>query len=120
METCGRCAKLISNIARQSMYPWDTRASRKAAILCVLFTAVLCFVPSAHSQEGIDFFERKIRPVLVHHCYSCHSVEAKKNRGDLYVDSKEGLLQGGEKGPAIVPGHPEKSLLIKAIRYTEP
>jgi cytochrome c553 len=94
--------------------------SRNPLLFTALFAGVLCAVPSARSQEGVDFFERKIRPVLVQHCYSCHSVEAKKNKGDLYVDSKDGLLQGGETGPAIVPGKPDKSLLIKAIRYTDP
>jgi hypothetical protein len=84
---------------------------------------LLLLAAGAHAQEadreGIEFFEKKIRPVLVDRCYSCHSAEAKKLKGDLYVDSREGLLKGGELGPAIVPGDPDKSLLIKAIRYTD-
>jgi hypothetical protein len=96
------------------------RFSRNLLLFTALLAGVLCAVPSARSQEGIDFFERKIRPVLVQHCYECHSIAAKKHKGDLYLDSKEGLLQGGETGPAIVPGKPDKSLLIKAIRYTDP
>ncbi len=84
----------------------------------------LVLMPTAHaqqqSQEGLDFFERKIRPVLVQNCYSCHSVEAKKQKGGLYLDSREGLLEGGDIGPAIVPGKPKDSLLITAMRYTDP
>jgi hypothetical protein len=70
-------------------------------------------------KEGVAFFEAKIRPVLVERCYSCHSAESKKLKGDLYVDSREGLLKGGETGPSVVPGDPDKSLLIKAIRYKD-
>ena len=70
------------------------------------------------SPEGIEFFETRIRPVLVEKCYSCHSADSKKLKGDLKVDSAAGLLHGGESGSsAVVPGHPEKSKLIDAIRY---
>ncbi|HEV3029204.1 MAG TPA: DUF1549 domain-containing protein, partial [Planctomycetota bacterium] len=75
--------------------------------------------PPAPDREGLEFFEKKIRPVLVERCYSCHSGEAKKLKGELYLDSREGLLKGGETGPSILPGDPEKSLLIKALRYSE-
>src|SRR5580698_7279756 len=68
----------------------------------------------------LDFFESKIRPVLADNCYKCHSAEAEKVKGDLLLDTREGVLKGGETGPAIVPGNPDASLLIKAIRYTDP
>lgn len=70
--------------------------------------------------EGEQFFEEKIRPVLAQHCYACHSAEAdqqKKLKGGLYVDSAEGLLTGGETGPAIVKGKAAESLLIKALKH---
>ena len=70
-------------------------------------------------EEGIEFFEKKIRPVLVDRCYSCHSAEAKKLKGGLYADTRDGLLKGGDLGPSVVPGDPDKSLLIKAIRYVD-
>src|SRR5947209_8081325 len=73
----------------------------------------------AADQAGIEFFERKIRPVLVEHCYACHSETAKKLRGGLLLDSRDGLRKGGDSGPALVPGHPDRSLLIKAVRYTD-
>ena len=70
-------------------------------------------------REGIDFFEKRIRPVLVERCYECHSGSAKKVEGSLLLDTKEGLRKGGDLGPAIVPGDSEKSLLIQAIRYSD-
>ncbi len=76
--------------------------------------------PAGISAEQIAFFEKKIRPVLVEQCYSCHSTEAaskKKLKGGLLLDSREGLLAGGDSGPAIVPGKPEKSMLIETLKY---
>ncbi len=74
---------------------------------------------SPDDREGIDFFERKIRPVLVEKCYSCHSPQAKILKGGLRLDTKDLLLKGGDTGPSIVPGDPDKSLLLKAIRYQD-
>ncbi|HYG76199.1 MAG TPA: PSD1 and planctomycete cytochrome C domain-containing protein [Planctomycetota bacterium] len=74
--------------------------------------------PAAH-KENVEFFEKKIRPVLVEACYKCHSVESGKSKGGLLLDSREGLLKGGHTGPAVVPGDLERSLLIKAIRYEQ-
>jgi len=67
-----------------------------------------------------EFFENKIRPVLADNCYKCHSVNSEKLKGGLLLDSRDGVLKGGDTGPAIVPGNPDKSLLIKAVRYTDP
>src|SRR5947209_1563618 len=72
---------------------------------------------AAGQDAGIDFFETKIRPVLVEHCYKCHSHQAAKHRGGLYVDSRDGLRKGGDTAPAIVPGKPAASLLLKAVRH---
>src|SRR6516165_19151 len=86
--------------------------------------AMAAILPSAAAfanppSEQIEFFEKKIRPVLVQHCYKCHSTGAKKIRSGLLLDSRDGLRKGGERGPAIVPNDPEKSLLLKALRYQE-
>jgi hypothetical protein len=86
------------------------------------FAALLAF--SARSavrgdSSPLDFFESRVRPVLVEHCYKCHSTEAEKVKGELYLDTRDGVLKGGVSGPAIVPGDPDKSLLIKAVRYTD-
>jgi hypothetical protein len=71
----------------------------------------------AGDPAGIEFFERKIRPILANHCYECHSHAAKKHKGKLYVDSKAGIRKGGESGPAVVPGKPAESWLLKAVRH---
>jgi hypothetical protein len=74
---------------------------------------------SAESPE-LAFFESKIRPVMVEKCYDCHSAEAKakgKLKGGLYMDTREGLLVGGETGPALVAGKPAESLLLQAMRH---
>lgn len=71
-------------------------------------------------QERVAFFERKVRPVLVERCYGCHSHEAKKVHGGLYLDSREALLKGGDSGAAVVPGKPAESLLLRAISYRDP
>jgi hypothetical protein len=68
-------------------------------------------------KDGIEFFEKRIRPILVDHCYKCHSEKAEKLEGGLYVDSRDGLLTGGDRGPAIEVGEPERSLLIEAVKY---
>lgn len=82
---------------------------------------VLCaFVSTLRADEKADFFEAKIRPVLVEQCQSCHSTEAAQNKklqGGLLLDSREGLLQGGDSGPALVPGKPKQSLLLQTIHY---
>src|SRR5262249_26404561 len=68
---------------------------------------------------GVEFFEQNVRPVLVEHCYQCHSADAKKVRGGLLLDSRAGWQKGGDNGPALVPGDAEKSLLLKAVRYSD-
>ncbi|MEZ0264337.1 MAG: DUF1553 domain-containing protein [Phycisphaerae bacterium] len=65
------------------------------------------------------FFETKVRPILVANCYSCHSIEEKKAKGNLTLDTREGTLKGGKHGAIIAPGHPEASPLIKAISYAD-
>jgi hypothetical protein len=69
------------------------------------------------TAEQSNFFEKKIRPVLVASCYKCHSAESEKLKGGLLLDTREGIRKGGDSGPAVVPGDLKKSLIIKAIRY---
>ena len=92
--------------------------NQPARLLFVLITWT-AFPASAGepSKEHAQFFEKQVRPILTERCYGCHSTVRQKSKGGLVVDSLAGLLQGGETGPAIVPGEPEKSLLIEAIRY---
>ena len=65
------------------------------------------------------FFESRVRPLLVKHCYACHSQEAGKQKGGLLLDRKEGWVKGGDAGPALVPGKPEKSVLLHSVRYED-
>jgi hypothetical protein len=95
---------------------------RTGFVLVLLLAGVSAATPcSATAAEpgrrGVEFFEKKIRPVLVEHCYRCHSAEARKSRGGLQLDSAAGLLKGGDSGPALVPGNPGKSLVLKALRH---
>lgn len=86
----------------------------------VLFLALLAFTSQnlvAEEAKDLEFFEKKIRPALVENCIKCHSETDKKVKGGLALDSKEGIARGGETGPAIVPGKPELSLLVKVINY---
>ncbi|MEO1998895.1 MAG: c-type cytochrome domain-containing protein, partial [Planctomycetaceae bacterium] len=69
---------------------------------------------------GVAYFEKHIRPLLVSRCYTCHSARAKKAEGGLRLDLRSGWMTGGETGPAIVPGDVEASLLIRAVRYSDP
>lgn len=81
---------------------------------------LLILMAALSARADIAFFEQKIRPVLVEQCYACHSAEAKKLKGNLYLDSRAGWQKGGDSGePAIQPGNPEASLLIRTLRHEE-
>src|SRR6266542_1638951 len=69
------------------------------------------------APEKVAFFESKVRPLLLAKCVECHG--DKKAKGELRLDSRAGWAKGGESGPAIVPGKPDESLLIKAVRYQD-
>src|SRR5262249_44272756 len=90
------------------------------ALLCSLRQSAAAAPPAKPSAAETAFFENKIRPLLAQNCYKCHSAEATKVKGELLLDSRAGLSKGGQSGPVVVPGEPEKSLLIKAVRYTDP
>jgi len=83
-------------------------------ILCLLLRSARAASPDA------EFFERKIRPVLATHCFSCHSSALADAKGDLQLDTKAGLARGGFSGPEIVPGKPAESRLLLALRYSDP
>src|SRR5438105_3718201 len=92
--------------------------SRACFGLALLLLAAPSFaVAQTPDREGIEFFETKIRPVLVEHCFKCHT--GKKAKADLWLDSRAAMLKGTDNGPAVVPGAPDKSLLVKAIRYED-
>lgn len=85
-----------------------------------LFAAQSLLAASAPpSPEDVEFFESHVRPILVDSCYKCHSTESGKSKAGLRLDSRDNVLHGGESGAALVPGDPDKSLLIEAVRYTD-
>ncbi len=84
---------------------------RHSTILLVLSSSLLA--------SPKDFFERRIRPVLIKECYRCHSGQAKRVKGGLRLDTKADLRKGGESGPILIPGKPEKSRLIQALRHKD-
>ena len=96
-------------------------------ILVVMLGSLVAFSLASNSlraddqktiaPEKLEFFEAKIRPVLIKHCYECHSATSEEISGSLLVDSAVGLLQGGDSGPAVVSGKPDESPLIEALRY---
>jgi uncharacterized protein DUF1553/uncharacterized protein DUF1549/cytochrome c len=86
-----------------------------AIVLTFLVSARVCGEELAKDQ--VEFFETKIRPVLVEQCYECHSAQSEKLKGKLLLDSREAARKGGETGPAVVPGDPDASLVIQALRY---
>jgi Protein of unknown function (DUF1549)/Protein of unknown function (DUF1553)/Planctomycete cytochrome C len=88
--------------------------NRMAAFLVMTCCAT---ASAAESPADREFFERKVRPLLVERCHSCHSTAAKKQKGGLRLDSAAAVLKGGQSGPAVIVGEPEKSRLIEAVRY---
>jgi mono/diheme cytochrome c family protein len=92
-------------VTRQCVIAWVTA--------CILFIA-----PNCRAESDDDFFETRVRPVLVKHCQDCHG--AKKQEGGLRLDSRDAWMRGGDRGDAIITGEADKSLLIKAVRHDDP
>jgi len=117
----------MQTIEQQTMVRnWFLSTSVRAAIRYAWLLAITSWFLSGETlsadpphDEAVKraFFETSVRPLLVEHCYECHSVNADSIQAGLTVDSRDGLLTGGDSGPAIVPGKPEKSLLIEALCY---
>jgi cytochrome c553 len=92
-----------------------------APALPAAVTAAAQAAPAAQpmSAEDLQFFESRVRPILVDRCYKCHSRLADKIKGGLMLDTREGMLHGGDTGPAITPGKPADSLIIDAVGYKD-
>ncbi len=107
--------------AEKEKTPGTASFARIFLLVAVLFaSSSIRSVAAEAGSEPIEFFETKIRPLFAENCYTCHSQKAEKLKGNLRLDTPEGVLHGGSTGPAIVPGDPDASLLIKAVRYTDP
>ncbi|WP_068131739.1 PSD1 and planctomycete cytochrome C domain-containing protein [Roseimaritima ulvae] len=88
-----------------------------ASFVFCLASALPCHGDEAANPEQLEFFEKQVRPLLAEHCYECHSVRADKLQAGLLMDSRASLLEGGDSGEAMVPGDPDASLIIEAVRY---
>ena len=88
------------------------------SVILIFFAGVLCAAPI--TSEQLQFFESKVRPLLADNCYNCHSNKAEKLKGGLYLDHGTTVLSGGDSGPSVIAGDPDKSLLIEAVRYEDP
>ena len=91
--------------------------------LCLVLSVALCTVgvraQSPQRRAGLELFEKKIRPALIEYCYECHAEDSDDVGGELLLDSRDALLSGGETGPAIVPGKPADSLLMRALEFRD-
>lgn len=88
----------------------------------VSFLLSLVLILAAVAAQGADtaaLFEAKVKPLLAHHCYECHSAKASELKGNLKLDSIEGIMKGGANGPGVVAGDVENSFLLRALRYQE-
>jgi len=94
---------------------------RTAILACYAAISFFAFSATASAAKPtakqVEFFEKKVRPILIARCYKCHSKDAKKVKGGLLLDTKAGWMSGGESGPAISPGDVKDSLLIQAINF---
>src|SRR5205085_963786 len=99
---------------------------RMALLLGMLGSLILGAAQDGHvfggeaSEEGLKYFETHVRPLLAERCYGCHSGRAGKQEGGLRLDSQDGWLKGGDRGRAVVPKDVDASLLMQAVRYTDP
>jgi hypothetical protein len=92
------------------------KVSTPIALVVALHAGIASAAAPADDSQ-IAFFEKTIRPILINRCYECHSVESGKSKGGLLIDSRDALLKGGDNGPALVAGNPDKSRIIESVRY---
>lgn len=106
----------MPQFAEPNEKPWCSVPHRCAILLVSIVCLASVSVGYAESDE--DFFEARVRPLLIKHCLECHG--AKKQEGGLRLDSRDGWLRGGDRGTAVIAGQPENSLLLKAVRHDDP
>ncbi|MFP6770122.1 MAG: c-type cytochrome domain-containing protein, partial [Planctomycetaceae bacterium] len=87
------------------------------ALPLLLLPAAVTAADRPTTPAQLEFFEKKVRPLLARHCYKCHGRKAKSLKGGLRLDQRRSAFKGGDSGAVIVAGQPDKSLLIRSIRY---
>lgn len=115
-----------TQIGRLRHFAWPVSIKIANVALASLMLCVLTLTAASNllaedaiTAEQVQFFESKVRPIFVEHCYECHSAAADEVEAELLLDSKWGWMTGGESGPAIIPGNLDDSLVIDAVRYQE-
>lgn len=91
--------------------------ARPSITFILALHAGIAGVAAPADDTRMAFFEKTVRPILINRCYECHSTEKGKSKGGLTLDSRDAVLKGGDNGPALVAGSPDKSLLIESVRY---
>lgn len=99
---------------------WELTLALLVVVLVVFAKVSAQAGVATFKSEDVAFFKEKIQPLFEQRCFKCHSHRAEKLKGGLFLDSRGGALQGGDTGPAIEPGDPDASLLVKAVRYGDP
>ena len=84
-------------------------------MLLTIFAAQTAVAEQPPTPEAVEFFEKRVRPILATNCYSCHGAE--KQMSSLRLDSRTALMKGGQRGPAVVPGEPMQSLILQAVLH---
>ena len=101
---------------RPPFFPAFRSAFRFSGLaLCACLGPSVCADDVVPDGAALEFFEKNVRPILVKHCYECHA--AGEVNGGLRLDSRAGVMTGGDTGPSLVAGEPDQSLLIEAVRY---
>lgn len=111
------------NLVFESFCRWASRVPVMLLGGCLLLPAGSVAANEALGDKADPaeevFFNERVLPIFREHCYACHSHAADKAKGGLVLDSRSGWSQGGESGPAVVPGKPQESLLLRAVRYED-
>lgn len=94
-----------------------TRFALPTTFFLLILTGLFVLQLKADEIDGAEFFEKRIRPVLIEHCYECHSASAKAIKGGLRLDTREAMRSGGESGPGVVPGDLELGSVVSAMKY---
>src|SRR5262245_31369776 len=111
----GEAVASSANLALRTEFSYSSERLMKCQRIFLCLALLVVSAWPVWSQNKDDFFETRVRPILATECFSCHT---NSQLGGLRLDSREAMLRGGKSGPAIVPGDPEKSLLVIAIRQT--
>ena len=101
-----------------SLLRWSNLGMKLFSLASVIALLALPVSPLS-AADAETLFEQKVKPLFAHNCFECHSSQAKELKGNLKVETLDGMLKGGANGPAIIPGDLESSFLLRAIRYQE-